>query len=59
MNVIRPVPSGTSKSDGYRQICEQLADLLKKEPDFLANAANTVSLLYHTLPDINWWGLLF
>ncbi len=59
MNVIRPVPSGTSKSDGYRQICEQLADLLKKEPDFLANAANTVSLLYHTLPDINWAGFYF
>jgi L-methionine (R)-S-oxide reductase len=59
MNAIRPLPSGTSKPDGYRLICEQLAYLLKEEPDFLANAANTVSLLYHTLPDVHWVGFYF
>jgi L-methionine (R)-S-oxide reductase len=59
MNAIRPVPSGTSKSDAYRQVCQQLADLLKEEPDFLANAANTVALLYHTLPNVHWAGFYF
>jgi GAF domain-containing protein len=59
MKTIDPVPSGTSKSEGYRQIYVQLAELFRGEPDFLANAANTASLIYHTLPDVNWVGFYF
>jgi L-methionine (R)-S-oxide reductase len=30
--------------------------LLEVERDFIANAANFASLLYHSLPDLNWAG---
>ena len=59
MDTTLRVPSGTSKSDGYRQIYAQLAELLRGEPDFLANAANTTSLIYHSVPDVNWVGFYF
>jgi GAF domain-containing protein len=59
MKTVEPVAAGASKSDGYGQVYAQLAALLTGESDFLANAANTVSLLYHTLPDINWVGFYF
>ena len=35
----------------------QLRSLLEGERDFIANAANLSSLLYHSLPDLNWAGL--
>lgn len=59
MKTIQPVPAGTAKSDGYRQIYAQLEQLLAGETDFLANTANTAALLYHTLPDLNWAGFYF
>ncbi len=34
----------------------QLRSLLEGETDFIANAANFSSLLYHSLPDVNWAG---
>ena len=40
----------------YQQICEQLNALLGDEQDFIANAANTAALLFHSLPDVNWVG---
>ena len=39
------------------QVCRlQLRSLLEGERDFIANAANLSSLLYHSLPDLNWAG---
>jgi L-methionine (R)-S-oxide reductase len=59
MNTITSVAPGTSKADGYKQIYSQLSELIQGESDFLANAANTVSLLFSTLPDLNWIGFYF
>ncbi len=40
----------------YDSLSEQLKALLAGEPDFLANAANMVSLVFHALADVNWVG---
>lgn len=48
-----------SKSAMYQQICEQIQTLLGSETDLVANAANTASFLYQTVPDINWVGFYF
>jgi GAF domain-containing protein len=40
----------------YAGLEKQLRALLVGERDFIANAANTAALLYHTLPDVNWVG---
>ncbi|MGA4643655.1 GAF domain-containing protein [Limisphaera sp. 4302-co] len=41
----------------YERLAGALEELLRGERDFLANAANTAALLYHSLPDVNWVGL--
>jgi len=46
-----------SKTDLYANLQLQLRSLLEGERDFIANAANFSSLLYHSLPDLNWAGL--
>ncbi|MDQ3555397.1 MAG: GAF domain-containing protein [Gemmatimonadota bacterium] len=46
----------TSKPELYDGLAAQLRALLEGERDFIANAANFSSLLYHTLPDLNWAG---
>ncbi len=46
-----------SKSELYANLKLQLRSLLEGERDFIANAANLSSLLYHSLPDLNWAGL--
>ena len=46
-----------SKSEFYANLQLQLRSLLEGERDFIANAANFSSLLYHSLPDLNWAGL--
>jgi L-methionine (R)-S-oxide reductase len=46
----------TSKSEMYSNLASQLRSLLEGERDFIANAANVSSLLYHALPDLNWAG---
>jgi L-methionine (R)-S-oxide reductase len=56
MFTIQPLPPGASKAESYRQIYSELAELVKGESNFLANAANVASLLYHVLPDVNWVG---
>jgi GAF domain-containing protein len=43
----------------YRDLAEQLGALLQGESDAVANAANTASLLFATLPDLNWAGFYF
>lgn len=59
MHTIIPVSASAPKSESYQQIYNQLAELIKSEPDFLANAANTAALLYHLLPEVNWVGFYF
>jgi GAF domain-containing protein len=45
-----------SKAELYSQLVLQLKSLLEGERDFIANAANFASLLYYSLPDLNWAG---
>ena len=45
-----------SKSELYAHLALQLKSLLAGEHDFIANAANFSSLLFHSLPDLNWAG---
>jgi GAF domain-containing protein len=40
----------------YRELAIELEALLAGERDLVANAANTASLLYHGLPELNWAG---
>ena len=46
-----------TKTELYTSLTSQLRSLLEGEHDFIANAANFSSLLYHSLPDLNWAGL--
>ena len=45
-----------SKAELYTRLAAQLRSLLAGERDFIANAANFASLLFHSLPDLNWAG---
>ena len=44
------------KPELYSNVRSQLRSLLADERDFMANAANLSSLLYHSLPTLNWAG---
>ena len=46
----------TSKPELYATLATQLRSLLRDETDFIANAANLSSLIYHSLSDLNWAG---
>ena len=48
-----------SKTDLYDQLAAQLSSLLAGERDLIANAANFSSLIFHSLPDLNWAGFYF
>ncbi len=48
-----------SKRDLYDQLAAQLSSLLAGERDLIANAANFSSLIFHSLPDLNWAGFYF
>ena len=50
---------GMDKTEVYQTLNEQLPLLLGEERDFIANAANTAALIFHTLPDLNWAGFYF
>ena len=45
-----------TKGELYEELAAQLRALIEGEEDFIANAANFSSLLFHTLPDLNWAG---
>ena len=45
-----------SKAEMYSNLASQLRSLVEGERDFIANAANVSSLLYNSLPDLNWVG---
>src|SRR6266540_5009396 len=51
-----PKQEPVSKAELYADLQSQLRSLLADERDFIANAANLSSLLYHSLPDLNWAG---
>ncbi len=40
----------------YRELVSQAKALIEDVPHLTANLANTASLIYHTLPEINWAG---
>jgi L-methionine (R)-S-oxide reductase len=44
------------KRADYERLASELQGLLSGETDFIANAANTSSLLFNALPDVNWLG---
>ena len=48
-----------TKRELYDQLAAQLSSLLAGERDLVANAANFSSLVYHSLPDLNWAGFYF
>jgi L-methionine (R)-S-oxide reductase len=43
----------------YEELTRQLSGLLAGEPDAIANAANTASLIFNSMPDLNWAGFYF
>jgi L-methionine (R)-S-oxide reductase len=44
------------KPELYAGLQQQLTALITGERDFIANAANTAALIWHSLPDLNWTG---
>src|SRR5438128_9645492 len=48
-----------SKADVYEQLASQLSSLLAGERNLIANTANFSSLIFHSLPDLNWAGFYF
>jgi L-methionine (R)-S-oxide reductase len=48
-----------SKLELYDRLAAQLSSLLAGERDLIANAANFSSLIFHSLPDLNWAGFYF
>jgi len=51
--------SAADPEEFYEELARQLSGLLAGEQDFIANAANTASLIFNTLPDLNWAGFYF
>ena len=52
-------PADLPKVELYRSLAEQAEALLAGEGDLVANAANLSSLIFHTLPELNWAGFYF
>jgi len=59
MNRNMSVQLAKSKAELYDQLAAQLSSLLAGERDLIANAANFSSLIFHSLPDLNWAGFYF
>ena len=55
MFALQSARAGT-KPERYSDLLSQAHGLLAGERDAVANAANLASLLFHTLPDLNWAG---
>jgi GAF domain-containing protein len=47
------------KAELYGELAIQLRELLARESDLAANAANTAALIFQALPDLNWAGFYF
>ncbi|MGH8185859.1 MAG: GAF domain-containing protein [Steroidobacteraceae bacterium] len=50
------IDSAQAKPALYAALTQQLRALIQAEPDTIANLANAASLLFYSLPDINWVG---
>lgn len=48
--------AGATKNEIYSSLGGQLRSLLEGERDAVANMANLASLLFYSLPDLNWSG---
>lgn len=48
--------AGATKRDQYVLLAAQAEALLQGERNLVANAANLASLIWHSLPDLNWAG---
>jgi L-methionine (R)-S-oxide reductase len=48
--------SALPKPELYRELAEQISALIHDETDAVANMSNTASLLFHSLPRLNWAG---
>lgn len=59
MHEISQIDTSISKSESYAFLKKQAESLFEGENDALANTANFSSLLFNTLPDINWVGFYF
>jgi len=55
MHALKSIAAG-SKAELYSELHVQARALLKGERDANANAANIASLVFHSLPDLNWAG---
>lgn len=55
--------AGRSDADlspaGLERLLQQAAVVLESETDYIANAANLSSLIYHNISDLNWAGFYF
>ena len=47
---------GHDPDNMYREIIDLVSAVTDGEQDLIANLANTASVLYHMLPDVNWAG---
>jgi GAF domain-containing protein len=54
MHTLNELPH--DKGAAYGELAQQLRALLAGEHDLIANAANMASLLFWSLPDLNWAG---
>jgi L-methionine (R)-S-oxide reductase len=59
MFTTKAISEGAAKPELYASLLLQLRSLLADERDLIANSANLSSLLYHSLPDLNWAGFYF
>lgn len=55
---LKPVSSANAEHL-YDDVAQQLTGLLAGERDMIANAANMASLIFMSLPDLNWAGFYF
>ena len=51
--------SKTNKQDFYRELFRQTVAMLDGETDYIAQSANLCSLIWHSLPNVNWTGFYF
>jgi L-methionine (R)-S-oxide reductase len=51
--------NAADSSEFYAELTRQARGLLAGERDFIANAANLSSLIFTSLPDLNWAGFYF
>lgn len=56
---LKPAAAGVPKPALYAGLLAQVRSLVEGENDRVANAANVASLIWHTLPELNWAGFYF